>query len=301
MNAELKKEKGTERTLMSVDQYQRTVNNLDKEIADLEKKKATVDKKAADEAKKATSVSISKNASVSTVKSKMKEIERHNAASNKAAAESADLQKRIADKRAKRNDAYQKLQKEQDRERKKEQQSIKRMQESYERKITAMETEMVPRRIIGSDELSNNKEIPEYDVFVSHAWEDKESFVDEFVQALRERDLKVWYDTSKMKWGDSMRAKIDEGLRHSRFGVAVLSPDYISEGKYWTKAELDGLFQLESINGKMLLPIWHNLTKKQVMDFSPIIAGKLAMNTASLTPDEIADKLVELLSEETKG
>ena len=103
-----------------------------------------------------------------------------------------------------------------------------------------------------------------------------------------------------MKWGDSMRAKIDEGLCHSRFGVAVLSPDYIAEGKYWTKAELDGLFQLESINGKMLLPIWHNLTKKQVIDFSPIIAGKLAMNTASMTPDEIADKLVELLHDETE-
>ena len=94
-----------------------------------------------------------------------------------------------------------------------------------------------------------------------------------------------------------MRAKIDEGLRHSRFGVVVLSPDYISEGKYWTKAELDGLFQLESINGKMLLPIWHNLTKKQVMEYSPIIAGKLAMNTASLTPEEIAERLVELLRE----
>ena len=230
----------------------------------------------------------------------MRQIDGYNALSQKAEAESADLQKKIADKRAKRNDAYQKLQKEQEREKKKEQQSIKRMQQSYERKITAMEAELVPQRIIGSHELSEYKKAPEFDVFVSHAWEDKESFVDEFVQALRDRGLQVWYDTTKMKWGDSMRAKIDEGLRHSRFGVAVLSPDYIAEGKYWTKAELDGLFQLESINGKMLLPIWHNLTKKQVIDFSPIIAGKLAMNTASMTPDEIADKLVELLHDETE-
>ncbi len=285
---------------MSVDQYQRTVNTLDKEIANLEKKKAVADKKAASEAKKAAGVSISKKASAATVKSKMRQIDGYNTASQKAEAESADLQKKIADKRAKRNDAYQKLQKEQEREKKKEQQSIKRLQQSYERKITAMEAELIPQRIIGSHEPSEYKEAPEFDVFVSHAWEDKESFVDEFVQALRDRSLQVWYDTTKMKWGDSMRAKIDEGLRHSRFGVAVLSPNYIAEGKYWTKAELDGLFQLESINGKMLLPIWHNLTKKQVMDFSPIIAGKLAMNTASMTPDEIADKLVELLHDETE-
>lgn len=285
---------------MGADQYQRTVNSLDKEIADLEKKKAAADKKAASEAKKAASISISKNASVATIKSKMRQIEGYTASSQKAEAESADLQKKIADKRAKRNNASQKLQKEQNREKKKEQQLIKRMQQSYERKIAAMEADYLPQHVKKPPEISEDDDSPEYDVFVSHAWEDKESFVDNFVQALRDRKLKVWYDTTKMKWGDSMREKIDEGLRHSRFGVAVLSPAYISEGKYWTKAELDGLFQLESINGKLILPIWHNLTKKQVMDFSPIIAGKLAMNTASLTPDEIADKLAELLSEETE-
>ena len=59
---------------MSVEQYQRIVNSLDKEIAELEKKKAAADKKAADEAKKAASVSISKNASASTIKIKMREI-----------------------------------------------------------------------------------------------------------------------------------------------------------------------------------------------------------------------------------
>lgn len=79
--------------------------------------------------------------------------------------------------------------------------------------------------------------------------------------------------------------------------MAVLSPDYIKEGKYWTKAELDGLFQLESVNGKMLLPVWHNLTKKEVMAYSPIIAGKLAMNTASMTPAEIAAELAALQEE----
>lgn len=88
-----------------------------------------------------------------------------------------------------------------------------------------------------------------------------------------------------------MRKKIDEGLKKSRFGIVILSPNYIAEGKYWTKAELDGLFQLESINGKKLLPIWHKLTKKEVMDFSPTIAGKLAMNTSSLTSKEIAEKM----------
>lgn len=177
------------------------------------------------------------------------------------------------------------------------------MQKFYEnciKDLSKQTTELVIDSAVSStttmSALSDENE-PEYDVFVSHAWEDKEDFVEEFVQELRKLEIKVWYDTSRIKWGDSMRAKIDDGLRKSRFGVAVLSPNYIADGKYWTKAELDGLFQLESINGKTLLPIWHKLTKKEVMDYSPIIASKLAMNTASMTAKEIAENLLELLKE----
>ena len=282
---------------MSVDQYQRAVNSLDKEIADLEKKKAASDQKAANEARKASNVSISKNASALTISSKRRQIEGYLATQRRAEAESADLQKRIADKRAKRNETYLRLQKEQAREREKEKKSIEQMRRSYESAIADMSAMLVPQHITIPTEQPIAGELSECDVFISHAWEDKESFVDEFVQLLEDRNLHVWYDKSKIKWGDSMRAKIDEGLRHSKFGIVVLSPDYIAEGKYWTKTELDSLFQLESINGKMILPIWHNLTKKQVMDFSPSIAGRLAMNTASMTPEEIADKLQELLQD----
>ena len=93
-----------------------------------------------------------------------------------------------------------------------------------------------------------------------------------------------------------MRQRIDDGLRKSRFGIVVLSPNYIADGKYWTKAELDGIFQLESVNGKMLLPIWHGLSKKQVMEYSPIIASKKAMTTANMTPQEIAEEMKMLLN-----
>lgn len=280
---------------MSADQYQRTVNSLDKEIADLEKKKAAADQKASSESKKASDIKITNNMSEATVKSKLRQIESHQNASIKASSESAALAKKIAEKRTKRNDAYQKLQKEQQAEKKKEQVAQKKamdsMRQKYESQIMELQRLIpVPNPIDHTSEYSD-----EYDVFVSHAWEDKETFVDEFVQELRARDIKVWYDTSRMKWGDSMRSKIDEGLSHSKFGVAVLSPDYIAEGKYWTKAELNGLFQLESINGKTLLPIWHNLTKKQVIEFSPIIADKLAMTTATMTPSEIAEELLQLL------
>lgn len=136
----------------------------------------------------------------------------------------------------------------------------------------------------------------EYDVFISHAWEDKESFVDEFVAALKANGIKPWYDTSKMKWGDSMREKIDNGLKKSKVGIVILSPNYINNEKYWTKTELDGLFQIESVNGKTILPIWHNLTKKQVMEYSPIVANKIAINTTLMAAEEIAKEVASILS-----
>lgn len=284
---------------MSVNQYQRTVNSLDKEIAELERKKAAADKKAADEAQKAAGVSISKNASASTIKSKMNEIERHNNASNKASADSAYYAKKIADKRQKRNDAYLKLQKEQQREQKSQQKVMKNMQWSYEERIAELESHAMP--IISDSHIQLEESSQEqYDAFISHAWEDKEGFVDELVDEMRKEGIVVWYDTTQMRWGDSMRRRIDDGLKKSKFGVVVLSPNYIAEGKYWTKAELNGLFQLESVHGKILLPIWYNLNKKDVMNFSPIIADKKAMTTASMTAQEIAKELAALLQKNSE-
>ena len=282
---------------MSIEQYQRSVNSLDKEIADLEKRKAAEDKKAADNHKKAASVSISKNASASMIKSKMNQIENYESIARKAEEASATYSKKIVDKRMKRNDAYLRLQKEEQSERKKREKSIEKMKQSYEQRISELES-MRLDKVENEFSKTLSTDEPEYDVFVSHAWEDKEDFVEDFVQALTDRGIKVWYDKTKIKWGDSMREKIDNGLRKSKFGVAILSPNYIADGKYWTKAELDGLFQMDSINGKTLLPIWHKLTKKQVMDYSPIIASKLAMTTATMTADEIADELLCMLSPE---
>lgn len=286
---------------MSVEQYQRSVNSLDKDIADLEKKKAEVDKKCAELSKKISSTekSITSRTSASTTASKLKQISGWESDRAKKSAESADLGKKIADKRQKRNDAYLKLQKAQQGEQKKQERQMKRMQTSYEDRISQLQSLAIPNIVhrTGSGPEAAPEDV-QYDVFVSHAWEDKESFADEFVEELRKLNLRVWYDTSQIKWGDSMRAKIDDGLKKSKFGVVILSPDYIKDGKYWTKAELDGLFQLESINGKVLLPVWHNLTKKDVMDYSPIIAGKLAMNTASMTPSEIAKEFAKLLGDD---
>lgn len=284
---------------MSVEQYQKSVNSLDKEIADLEKKKAAKDSDVATLQGKinSTQKSITKNTSQSILNSKMRQISNYESDKARKSKESAELGKKIADKRKKRSEAYLKLQKEEQNQQKKEVQATKKLQASYEARIDELQQQLAKTAIPPvSKPLHESDE--EYDVFVSHAWEDKEDFVDEFVDELRKQGLVVWYDTNKLKWGDSMREKIDRGLAKSRYGVVILSPNYIAPEKYWTKAELNGLFQVETINGKTILPIWHNLTKKQVTEYSPIIADRKAMNTASMTPAEIASELKDLFTPE---
>lgn len=134
---------------------------------------------------------------------------------------------------------------------------------------------------------------PEYDIFISHASEDKDEVVRPLANALRDKGIKVWYDEFEMKIGDSLRRKIDKGLANSRFGIVVVSKDFIKKG--WTNYELDGIITKAISGEQILLPIWHNITKKEVIDFSPSLADKLARNTAINTIDEIATEIADLI------
>lgn len=275
---------------MSVDMYQRELNRLDSEIADLENKKASRDSEIARIDSKINSIkqTITKHTSPSLITTKNRQIQQYERQKIQKSKESSDIGKKIANKKKKRNEVYLKLQKEQVVQEKKN----KLIQMEYEQRIKEMQ------KIIDTTILNINKndqdDCEEFDVFVSHAWEDKKDFVDEFVNELRNVGFKVWYDTSELKWGDSMRTKIDDGLKKSKYGIIVLSPDYIKENKYWTKLELNALFQVESYQGKTILPIWHNLTKKQVLEYSPIIADRKAFSTAMMTAQEMAIELKKL-------
>ena len=176
---------------MSSEQYQRTVNSLDKEIADLEKKKAAKDREVANLQGKINSLkkSINSHTSASTLNSKMRQIADLESDQAKKNQDSADLGNKIAEKRKKRTEAYLRLQKEQQNEQKKQDKANQQIQASYEARIKELQQQLLQPVVttttspIAADE--------EYDVFVSHAYEDKESFVDEFVEVLRNQGLKV--------------------------------------------------------------------------------------------------------------
>lgn len=129
-----------------------------------------------------------------------------------------------------------------------------------------------------------------YDLFISHATEDKDPFVRPLALALQALGVVLWYDEFSLLLGDSLSGSIDEGLASSRFGLVVISPSFLQ--KAWPEYELRGLIAREVDEGRVILPVWHGVTKKQVLDFSPPLADKMALKTDGLTAEEVALKIL---------
>jgi hypothetical protein len=134
-----------------------------------------------------------------------------------------------------------------------------------------------------------------WDVFISHASEDKEAVAEPLAEELRNRGLKVWLDKTELRIGDSLRRKIDFGLAHSTFGVVVLSKSFFAKG--WAQYELDGIVGM-SVNGaQRMLPIWHEISRDEIAKQSPSLVDKIARNTAVSTVSEIADEIAEVVQD----
>ena len=181
--------------------------------------------------------------------------------------------------------------------------SLEREAKSYQSKLRSMSVpsiSTIPSLYLGNASYEELNAPPTYaddekgyDVFISHASEDKEDVARPLAEALRSNGLNVWYDEFELKIGDSLRRKIDKGIANSNFGVIVISRDFISKG--WTNYELDGLITRAVNNEQVMLPIWHNVTKREVLNYSPSLADKLARSTTDFTVEEIADEIADVI------
>jgi hypothetical protein len=132
-----------------------------------------------------------------------------------------------------------------------------------------------------------------YDLFISHASEDKDAFVRPLANALRDRGLEIWYDEFTLRLGDSLSQSIDNGLAQSRFGLIVLSPSFFSKG--WPQRELQGLVAKEMATGKAILPVLHNLSREALVRHSPTLADKVNVSS-SFGVAAVADKIYAEIS-----
>ena len=235
--------------------------------------------------------SVNKNTSPSQLQSKQREVSRYRNDLANISKKKADIQKKIAREREKRNGYQQQLHRENESERRRQKQA-----DLMERQRTLMDNISLLRH---SDQKDHSKisssDSKEYDFFIAHASEDKDEFVRPLAHKLVDLGAQVWYDEFQLKVGDSLRRSIDNGLAKSKFGIVVLSMSFFSKG--WGQYELDGLVTKEINGGKVILPIWHRVSVDDVKKYSLSLADKLALNTSIQSLDDIAKELMTLITE----
>jgi hypothetical protein len=132
-----------------------------------------------------------------------------------------------------------------------------------------------------------------WDVFISHASEDKDFFVRPLADSLASYGLSIWYDEFSLQVGDSLSRSIDKGLAKSNYGIVVLSPFFLR--KDWPEYELRGLTAKESVGHKVILPIWYGVTKADLLSYSPPLADKFAINADQKDIQTIALELIKVI------
>ncbi|MCL6241269.1 MULTISPECIES: toll/interleukin-1 receptor domain-containing protein [Acinetobacter] len=269
------------------------INRFTKEIADLNLKISQENKKEAtlnDKINQILKSLHSKNISLTTLSSKTSDMNRKQSEVAKCQQKKAELQKKLAIAETNLLKTRQKLSKEQEDENKKLMALEKKLN------LQQIQNKKAITQVISNAGVQNQDSLPdvEYDFFISHASEDKEEFVRTLYQALIDVGYKVWFDEITLKIGDSLTAEINKGLIKSKFAIVVASEAFIR--KNWTRYEFESLVAQEMDSGtKRILPIWHGVSKDQIISFSPNLANKVALNTANQSIVEIVEALSELI------
>jgi hypothetical protein len=139
--------------------------------------------------------------------------------------------------------------------------------------------------------------IYEYDIFLSHASEDKD-FATPLYEALS-KEYGVWYDENNIKWGDDLKGAINYGLQNSKYGLVILSENYLRKDKQWTWEELKVILERDNI-----LPILHGITIQDIPSNSTLakaILEKLAISSkrtnVKLSIEDIIEKVKKAIGE----
>lgn len=244
---------------------------------------ATQRKKAAD-----ARIAAGKSKSPATIKSKLAEETRATSAANAAEKKRAEAEKKLASIDSKVHSTQEKYEKEQHASHAKALNQLRQNTENAASRFHAPSLVGTPVSITSSPSSSSS------DIFLSHASEDKDDIARPLKEALESRGVTVWFDELRIKVGQSIRQEIEKGIASCRYGVVIVSPDFFR--KQWTQAELDALFGRKMDSGEnLILPVWHRVSKDEVLAHSPLLAGILALNSSLHTLDEMADQLSDVV------
>lgn len=134
----------------------------------------------------------------------------------------------------------------------------------------------------------------EFDVFVEHAPEDKDAVVVPLARTLGRKGYKVRYKDFVVSPDTNLRKSIGSGLHRGRVGLLVISRSLVRTAR--SPYEINFLLEKHGAKG-MLIPVWHDITKQEIFEYSRLIAGFPSRNTATETIGEIAEEVIRRLQD----
>ena len=130
------------------------------------------------------------------------------------------------------------------------------------------------------------------DVFLCHAWPDRQGAAKELHDLLVSHDVKVWFSEKDLLPGVPMMRAIDKGLAKSRIGIVLVTPAFLDSLKAERIADKELSVLLA---GQRLVPIVHNTTFEALNDVSPMLASRVGSNTKDEPMEVYVARLAETL------
>lgn len=131
------------------------------------------------------------------------------------------------------------------------------------------------------------------DVFLCHAWDDRQGAAKELHDLLESHGVRVWFSEKDVGLGVPLLRAIDKGLANSRIGIVLVTPALLrrlpAEGI--ADKELSALLARER-----LVPVVHGTTYEALREVSPLLASRSGLNTAENPLADVASKLAELVA-----
>ncbi|AGZ37614.1 MAG: toll/interleukin-1 receptor domain-containing protein [Pseudomonas sp.] len=131
------------------------------------------------------------------------------------------------------------------------------------------------------------------DVFLCHAWDDRQGAAKELHELLVAAGVKVWFSEKDLGLGVPMMRAIDKGLANSRIGLVLVTPALLARLPKESVADKE-LSTL--LAGNQLVPIVHNTTYDALRNVSPLLASRSGLDTAEDSMSVIAEKIAELVT-----
>lgn len=131
------------------------------------------------------------------------------------------------------------------------------------------------------------------DVFLCHAWDDRQGAAKELHDLLEARGVKVWFSEKDVGLGVPLLRAIDKGLANSKIGIVLVTPALLLRLPKESIADKELSVLLA---GARLVPVVHKTTYEALRDVSPMLASRSGLSTAEDSMAVVAEKIAELVA-----